>query len=200
MFDREYWEERYRGDRHGAGVPNPQLVAEAGELRPGTALDAGCGEGAEAGWLAGRGWRVTAVDLVTTALDRAREHAATLGAQVADRIDWVSADLTEWVPPEGHFDLVTTHYVHPAGSPGEMFRRLAAAVAPGGTLLLVDHDPADHAAHAHHTVAELAAVLDPERWEVVVAETRTRTAVSVEHGGGREVTLHDSVLRARRRT
>ncbi|POX36846.1 SAM-dependent methyltransferase [Streptomyces sp. Ru73] len=204
-FGKEYWEERYRG--HGdAGLrpPNPHLVAEAGELPPGTALDAGCGEGAEARWLASRGWRVTAVDIAAGALDRARRQAAACGAEVAGRIEWREADLTGWVPPEGRFDLVTTHYVHTAGAPHELFGRLAAAVAPGGTLLVVSHDPSGHGTDGTHdapgevhlTAAEVAAGLDPDHWDVLVAEARTRTATG---HGGREVTLRDAVLRARKR-
>lgn len=201
-FGEAYWEERYRG--HAAihsGRPNPQLVAEAGDLAPGTALDAGCGEGADTIWLASRGWRVTAVDIATTALRRAREHAETLGADVAGRIDWAQVDLTGWTPAEEHFDLVCAHYVHPATSREALFRRLAASVAPGGTLLIVDHHPSHPqtaTAHAsapkvHITAEELAAGLDPDRWDIAVAEARTRT-VTDPHG--REITLHDAVLRA----
>ena len=99
-FGKAFWEDRYR--THTAVCrrrPNPQLVAEAGDLAPGTALDAGCGEGTDAIWLASRGWQVTAVDIATTALRRAREHADTLDADITSRIDWVPADLTSWTPP-----------------------------------------------------------------------------------------------------
>ncbi|GAB2933232.1 class I SAM-dependent methyltransferase [Micromonospora polyrhachis] len=201
-FDRTFWEERYRShttNHHGR--PNPQLIAETGELVPGTALDAGCGEGADAIWLASRGWRVTAVDIATTALRRAQEHAETLGGEIASRIDWVAADLTSWTPPDAHFDLVSTHYAHPATSPDVLFRRLAAAVAPGGTLLVVGHHPSDHISHGagpevHFTAEEIAASLDPDRWDILVAEARSR---SVTDHGGREITIRDAVLRGRRR-
>lgn len=198
-FDAAYWEERYRAHGAAGARPNPQLVAEVADLAPGAALDAGCGEGTDAVWLAGRGWQVTAVDIAPTALDRGRERAATVG--VADRIEWVAADLTAWTPPEERYDLVTAQYVHPAGPPEALVRRLAAAVAPGGTLLLVDHDPADAHSAAHapaevgRTAEQVAASLDPERWEIVVAEARTRTAT--HHG--RELTVRDTVLRARKR-
>lgn len=92
-------------------------MAQAGDLAPGTALDAVCGEGTDAIWLASRGWQVTAVDFATIALRRAREHADTFGADITRRIDWVQADLTSWTPTEEHFDLVSAHYVHPATSP-----------------------------------------------------------------------------------
>lgn len=211
-FDRAYWEERYRSrDTGSAGQPGAHLSAEVGDLAPGRALDAGCGEGANAGWLGSRGWQVTAVDTSEVALGRAREHAQGLGAEVAARIEWLRADLTAWAPPEDAFDLVTAHYVHPASAYEGLLRRLAAAVAPGGTLLIVDHAPshrpdsgahdAPHAAHTppphvHRTARETAAALAPDRWDILVAESRTSTAVDPH---GREVTLDDSVLRARRR-
>ncbi|WP_017594187.1 class I SAM-dependent methyltransferase [Nocardiopsis potens] len=209
-FSAEYWEERYSGHGHGhghghGGRPNPQLVAEASGLEPGTALDAGCGEGAEALWLAGQGWRVTAVDIAAAALDRARKRAEEHGPGTAGRIDWVQADLTGWEPEAGRYDLVCTHYVHPAGA-GErdaLFRRLADAVAPGGTLVIVGHHPSDrHSAEhtsapdVHFTAEEAAAGLDPDRWEVAVAESRTRRASAPD---GSEITFSDTVLRARRR-
>ncbi len=199
-FDAAYWEQRYRA--HGAAgsrPPSPQLVAEVADLAPGLALDAGCGEGGDAVWLAGQGWRVTAVDISPTALDRGRQRAEALG--VAERIEWAAADLTDWTPPRQRYDLVTAQYVHPAGPPAELHRRLAAAVAPGGTLLLVNHDPADAHSAAHApaeagvTADRVAADLDPQRWEILVAEARTRT--TTHHG--RELTLRDTVLRARRR-
>ncbi|MPY79109.1 MAG: methyltransferase domain-containing protein [Actinophytocola sp.] len=190
-FDKAYWEDRYRDHTGTCGrEPNPHLVAETADLAPGTALDAGCGEGAEARWLAERGWQVTAVDISATALRRAREHADSLG-----EVDWVEADLSSWTPQEGHFDLVVSHYVHATTSSAALVHTLAAAVAPGGILLIVGHHPSDPntAAHGdvHVTAEEIVAGLDPVRWEVLVAETRTRSVAST--------TLHDSVLKARKR-
>ena len=202
-FSREYWEERYRTHSvdHGA-EPNPQLTQEVAALAPGAALDAGCGVGADALWLAARGWRVTAVDISATALDRARERAGEWGDEVAGRIEWMRADLAEWAPPEGRFDLVTAHYVHPSTSNDALFRRLAAAVAPGGTLLVVGHQPSDEAGHphapapeSHITADEVAALLEPGEWDIDVAEARVRH--TMRHG--EEITLHDAVLRARKR-
>ncbi|WP_030606762.1 class I SAM-dependent methyltransferase [Streptomyces sclerotialus] len=204
-FGKDYWEQRYRGHTMARiRQPNPQLVTEAADLAPGTALDAGCGEGADAVWLAARGWRVTAVDISAAALEHAREQAAASGADVTGRIDWVEADLTAWAPPENHYDLVSTHYVHPAASREALFGRLAEAVAPGGTLLVVGHHPSGHGTagvhgaprEVHFTAEEVAAALDPDRWDVVASEARTRTATG---HGGQEVTLRDTVLRARKR-
>ncbi|MQA84526.1 MAG: methyltransferase domain-containing protein [Streptosporangiales bacterium] len=203
-FGKAYWEERYRGRTALCSRrPNPQLVGEAGDLAPGTALDAGCGEGADAIWLASRGWRVTAVDIATTALRHAREHAETLGADITSRIDWVQADLTSWTPTEEHFDLVSTHYVHPAAPREALFRRLAASVAPGGTLLIVGHHPSDQQTtpsrastpEVYFTAEEVAASLDPDRWDIAVAEARHRSATDPD---GHEITIRDAVLRARK--
>ncbi len=153
-LDREYWERRWTQvlrDHPGkiAGRrANAHLLTETADLHPGRALDAGCGHGAEAVWLASRGWRVTAVDYSVTALDLARSRATAIGADVAERIEWTEGDLTTWTPPPGSYDLVLSLYVHVQGSVGEMVRRLGAGVAPGGTLLLVGHRPIDPATGA----------------------------------------------------
>jgi len=87
MFTAEYWDERYgSADSIWSGNPNPRLVSVAQELRPGVALDVGCGEGADAVWLAARGWRVTGVDVSTVALQRAERAARTAGPGLADLI------------------------------------------------------------------------------------------------------------------
>ena len=153
-FDKDSWDRRWSqalGERAHAIAqrpPNAHLLAEAADLRPGLALDAGAGHGAESLWLATRGWRVTAVDFSTAALEHARSTADGLGAEVAGRIAWVEADLATWAPPTGRYDLVACLYVHVAGSVPEMVRRLAAGIAPGGTLLLVGHCPVDPATGA----------------------------------------------------
>lgn len=205
MFDQEAWEERYRSS--GAvwsGRPNPQLVDEAADLAPGSALEVGSGEGADALWLAARGWRVTEVDFSATALARAAAHAADQGPDVAGRVSWVQADLTAWTPSAGAFDLVSAHFFHlPQEQRRTLFARLADAVSPGGTLLIVGHSALDLQTTMHRpdipgmfwTAPEVADSLDPGQWEVVVVEDRPRQARDPE---GREVTLHDAVLRARR--
>ncbi len=111
-FDKDYWESHWQqvGGR-GAVAANPCLARETSGLVPGTALDAGCGEGAEALWLAGAGWHVTAADISAEVLARAAEAAG--GSAAAERVHWVEADLSTW-QPEDRFDLVTTHYAHPA--------------------------------------------------------------------------------------
>ena len=75
-YDRDSWEQRWsqalraHGDRVAQRPPNAHLTAEIGGLRPGRALDAGCGHGPDTLWLAARGWQVTAVDFAATALKR----------------------------------------------------------------------------------------------------------------------------------
>jgi SAM-dependent methyltransferase len=187
-FDRDFWEQRWsqvlreHADQVARRPPNTHLTAEVENLRPGHALDAGCGHGSDTLWLATRGWQVTAVDFSAAALTHARSTAEALGADVAQRIDWVEGDLATWTPQPGHYDLVTCLYVHVAGSMAEMVRRMAAGVALGGTLLLVGHRPIDPATGAatpaagqvQVSVDTAVAALDPDRWEFAVAEERTR--------------------------
>ena len=92
--------------------PNLTLIDTATALPVGTALDAGCGEAADSLWLAERGWTVTAVDFVASALERGRSRAEEMGPDVAARIEWQEADLSTWTPPAASFDLVTSHYMH----------------------------------------------------------------------------------------
>jgi thioredoxin reductase/SAM-dependent methyltransferase len=205
MFEQSAWEERYRAKPAlWSGRANPQLVAEAADLTPGRALDVGSGEGADAIWLAERGWQVTAVDIATTALERAAAHAAAAGPGIAARITFTHADLRAQPPAEKAYDLVSAQFMHLPPQPRRaMFAGLAAAVAPGGTLLIVGHHPADLRTTVHRlhfpemmfTAEEVAASLDAGEWEVR-AETRSRAVTDPD---GRDITIRDAVLVARRR-
>lgn len=201
VFDEAFWEERYRAHDGGEHSQlNPVLEAETADLEPGTALDAGCGQGASAIWLASRGWRVTAVDIASTALARARERAELAGPDVASRVEWVHADLTSWRPERDHFDLVCALYVHTAESLDKQVGRFAGAVTPGGTLLIVGHGPSDpddaSAMRARFTAEQVVGALDPGAWDVDVAETRDRATAGHD---GDQVTLQDAVVRACKR-
>lgn len=199
VFDQAFWDGMYR-NRQAAwdGEPNSLLAETVDGLAPGTALDVGCGEGADAIWLARRGWRVTAMDLSEVALDRAR------AADPEGRLTWLHADLLSWQPPTAAFDLVSGQFLHipPAERPA-FFGRLAQAVRPGGRLLFVAHHPSDLENQSgrpaipdlYFTAEEVAALLVPGRWEPLVAGTQAREVTTHD---GRAITIHDMVLEARR--
>lgn len=202
----QFWEERYRDEaRVWSGRPNPLLVREVEALPPGTALDLGCGEGGDAVWLAGRGWRVTAVDISDTALRRGAEHAREAG--VAAAVRWERHDLSQTFP-EGTFDLVSAQFLHsPVARDGEreaILRRAAAAVAPGGVLLVGGHAGWPSWQHEspfeHHfpTTGEVLAALDlePDRWDVEREEVVERALPAPDGSPGRRT---DNILRVRRR-
>ncbi|PWR04961.1 SAM-dependent methyltransferase [Micromonospora acroterricola] len=199
-FGPQWWERHYQEYAARHGSPSPQLVAEVTGLPAGSALDAGCGHGADALWLARQGWQVTAVDVSPTAVSDARDFVGHEEPDLASHIAWVVADLTTWQPPQ-QYDLVVSQYVHPAMPFDEFVARLAQAVAPDGTLLVVGHDHADEhsAAHAPDKASiDLDAVtgsLAAELWVVDVAATRTR---QIEHGPTRR-SIHDLVVRAHRK-
>lgn len=202
-MDEASWDERYgQSESIWSGNPNVQLVREVSDLPAGTALDVGCGEGGDAIWLAEHGWRVTGVDISRVALGRAAHHAEAAG--VADRITFLHTDLTDGRSPGTGFDLVTAHYAHlPTDQRVPLYRRLASAVAPGGSLLVVGHVHADIVAAGgpdvpdmFFTAAGTAAELEAGEWSVVVAEEREHGRVEVD---GQSLVVHDTVLRAVRR-
>ncbi|WP_433323742.1 class I SAM-dependent methyltransferase [Spirillospora sp. CA-294931] len=190
-MDARRWDEMYRSrDQVFSGDPNPVLVAETAGLVPGRALDVGCGEGADAIWLARKGWRVTAVDVSEVALGRAA------AASDGDWVEWVRADVADVAPRLGAFDLVSVQYF-PLRRRHVSLRGLLDAVAPGGTLLFATHaladldDPGDYS-----QPDDIVRLLEPLSWRVQVNETRRRAGpapVGTRHS-------HDAVLRALRLT
>ncbi|MDC0773168.1 class I SAM-dependent methyltransferase [Streptomyces sp. HD] len=201
----EFWEARYRdGGPLWSGRPNTLLVREAGDLGPGTALDLGCGEGADAVWLASRGWRVTGVDISHTALERAALHAAEAG--VGDRTVWERHVLGETFP-EGSFDLVNAQFLQSpvALDQQRVLRQAAAAVATGGTLLIVMHagwpswqtEPPFEAEFPTLESVLDELVLSKTDWTVQTRETVRKASVSPE---GAEGFRDDHVWRIRRRS
>lgn len=221
-IETESWDARYsESEQIWSGNPNTVLVDAVTPLAPGRALDLGCGEGADAVWLAAQGWQVRAVDISRVALARAERHARDAGAargdaELAGRIDWQWHDLAVTFP-EGAFDLVSAQFLHTAGEmPRDLILRQAMeSVSPGGVLLVVGHSgfpeghtPPQHGeGHGGHgpdhpelpTTEEVLASLELERgpgvWEVLRAEDFDRTQVLAD---GREEPRTDSVVLVRR--
>ncbi|MES2093773.1 MAG: class I SAM-dependent methyltransferase [Actinomycetota bacterium] len=205
----EYWENRYRENgRSWSGNVNAALEREIAGVRPGSALDLGSGEGGDALWLAHNGWSVTAVDISPTAL-----AIGAASQQLGDDITWIAADLAEW-RPETSYDLVTSCFLHSEVQlPREMIlRRAAAAVTPGGILLVVGHsgpphgDHPDTAGHQHPSLElpspddVFAAVfadsrLESDDWTVLTNDIIERVATGAD---GISRTISDSVLTLRR--
>ncbi|MEU9897837.1 class I SAM-dependent methyltransferase [Streptomyces phaeochromogenes] len=193
-----FWEQHYRAPRAWDARVNPLLAETATPLRPGAALDLGCGAGGDAIWLAQRGWHVTAVDISTTAAERVRERARDLG--VADQVVTAQHDLASSFPA-GRFDLVSAQYFH---TPlplhrSRVLRTAARALRPGGLLLVVDHgstapwswnqDSDTHFPTPTETAAELD--LDLAYWSVLRAGMPRRRATGP---AGETATVTDNVL------
>lgn len=196
------WDTRYaEREQLWSGRPNGALVAEVADLTPGRVLDVGCGEGADAIWLAAGGWDVTALEVSGIALQRAAGHARDAGMTIR----WVHAGLAEAELPPASFDLVSAQYPALLRTPGGLAEHaLLSAVAPGGVLLLVHHAGMDthHDADSPFDPADyvwpsmVAALLD-EDWQVERNEERPR--IAPDGGAGAHHTA-DLVLRARRRS
>ncbi|HIY66127.1 MAG TPA: methyltransferase domain-containing protein [Candidatus Agrococcus pullicola] len=210
-FDKTYWEEHWAPTPANAerDLPvHPYLPTETSQLSGGTALDAGCGTGAEAVWLAEQGWLVTGADISATALEAAGHRAERAG--LGDRIEWVETDLTQWEPGRS-WDLVVTSYAHSEIGQLLLYRQLASLVAPSGTLLIVGHlhepgtnggssthgDPGHHGAHpeaASVTRDAITQMFDVPGWAIDASYENVRAV----RPGGRPVQLRDVVVRAHR--
>lgn len=202
------WDHRYGGEQMWSGNPNGSLVDEVGDLTPGRALDVGAGEGGDAIWLAEQGWTVTASDISERGLERVSAGASQRGVEV----ECLHADAN--APdafPTSAFDLVSAQYASIPRTPDHRgVRNIVAAVAPGGTLLVVSHDlthmraaagddpdaaPA-YDADAYERVDDFAAALaESGDWDVQVHDTRTRPPGSATA----DIHVEDIVLRAHRR-
>jgi SAM-dependent methyltransferase len=197
--DREEWNRRYTGtELLWTATPNRHLVGEVRGLAVGRALDLACGEGRNAVWLAEEGWEVTAVDFSDVAVEKARELADARGVEVA----WVVADVREYEPAPGAFDLVVVLFLHlPEDERRAVYAHATAALAPEGRLVVIGHDilnltegvggprTPDVLYSPEDIVAELPAELEPETVE------RVERPVEVD---GRERTAIDALVRARR--
>jgi SAM-dependent methyltransferase len=201
--DEELWDARYgSSERVWSGKPNIILVREVTGVKPGAALDLGCGEGADAIWLAQQGWRVTAVDISRVALDRAARHAEEM--HVGERIDWQRHDLAMSFPA-GTFDLVSAQFLHSSADlPRERILRTAvSAVAPGGLLLIVGHAGHPPWEHHHHpdmvfpTADEVIDSLDlPDgQWEVQLRDEHQRSQNGPD---GKPAVRTDNTVKLRR--
>jgi SAM-dependent methyltransferase len=199
-----HWEEHYgERERVWSGRVNARLGEVAAELPPGRALDLGCGEGADAVWLAERGWDVVAVDISETALGRAAGEARSRG--VADRIAFVQHDLSDSFP-DGTFDLVSAQYLHSTVrlDRPRILAHAAEAVRPGGLLLIVDHGEAppwpSKLGHVHEfpSAEEVVAGmdLDTDEFDRLRVEAVEREAVGPD---GQAFTWRDNVILLRRR-
>jgi SAM-dependent methyltransferase len=186
------WDERYGEKQQWSAGPNALIAELLADVPPGAAVDLAAGEGRHALWLAGRGWRVTAVDFSAVGLQRGQAQPG------ADAVEWVTADVTQWSAAPSSLDLVLIAYLHlPTEVMADLLVRSVGWLRPGGRFLLLGHD-LDNIAHGVggpqepdrlHSVerlAPVAALLDVDRLEQVTRETPDGTALDTLLWGRRK--------------
>ena len=157
-MDVAFWTEAWRSEADQVMVADRVLQPELATLRPGRALDLGCGNGANALKLAAGGWQVTGIDCAAPAIALARSAAHDQGLDAR----FHCVDFGEW-QPAARYDLVILTYALPAGAAARRVLQTAArALQPGGILLVAEWDRSMSAswgidAEELTTPAELAA-------------------------------------------
>ena len=99
----------------------------------GRALDVATGTGRNAVFLAGEGYRVDAIDHSQEGLRIARENARDRG--VAERTDWIQADVGSYEFPASTYDLVTISFYRPV----DRLPDITEALTPDGVLFVQHH-------------------------------------------------------------
>jgi SAM-dependent methyltransferase len=200
--DADEWNARY-SEREGArwsGRPNGRFLVEVAGLAPGRALDVGCGEGADAIWLAQNGWLVTAIDISKVAVSRAKAAAELAGAAV----EWICGDALQQSFPAASFDLVSMQYPALPKAAGEVaLRALLDTVRPGGLLLAVYHDLDDeHREHMKSRGVDPADYVDADDLDQLLGDDFSVELHAVEpriDPPPDNPHISDVILRARRR-
>jgi SAM-dependent methyltransferase len=189
----EDWDQRYADQQQWSSGPNALVARLLTGLPPGEAVDLAAGEGRHALWLAALGWRVTAVDFSAVGLGRGASQPG------AERVTWVTADVTTWTAPPASVDLVVVAYLHlPEPDILAVLTRAVGWLRPGGRLLVLGHDvanitsgvggPQDPAIlHSVDRLAPVADLLDVDRLERVCRETPAGTALDTLLWGRRPV-------------
>lgn len=204
FFGQRFWDEKYSADEQlWSGAPNPHLTTIAASLEPGSALDVGSGEGADAIWLGKNGWRVRGLDISPVALTKAADHARAAGVEAV--VEWQRTDLLEWTSPGPSYDLISSQFIHlPRESNTRLLKELAASVRRGGSLIVVGHHPDDprHSAESalfediRFTAEQVLASVGVKDWKPVVIDRVEREWLDRE--GHRAIAV-DAVLHAVRR-
>ena len=137
----ERWNKRFSAPEYIFGTaPNEFLASQAARLRPGQrALCVADGEGRNSVWLAERGLEVSAFDLSSAGVEKARRLAAARGVSVAYEV----SDVYGWRWPQDAFDVVAAIFVQFADPAMRafMFERIVRSLRRGGLLILQGYTP-----------------------------------------------------------
>lgn len=126
----------------------PELLVElveSGGIKPGRALDLGCGPGNYAIYLAGKGFEVTGIDFSPTAIKIAKENAKKKGV----KCNFLVGDVTSKWPDLGKpFDFVydwgLLHHIFPEKR-GKYIENVHSVLKPGGNYFSVCFNEKDTA-------------------------------------------------------
>lgn len=128
------WDQIYLNPDAKVPVNPSTLVLETtANLKPGTALDVGMGNGRNAIYLARKGWKVTGIDLSEAAVKQAQQEAAKLKVE----LDAKAGDVEKMMLGRDRFDLIVCTYIHMVAVRNA--RKFIDALKPGGLIIIEGH-------------------------------------------------------------
>lgn len=175
------WDERYaRGEELHGFTPSPPLAEAVDGVAPGLALDLACGAGRHSLFLAGRGWRVQALDGSRAGLEKLGEEARRRSVSAAIEPRLANLEAADFTLPEDSFDLICDfHFLH-----RPLFDQIRRAVKPGGRFAAAIHVRTKPAEHGRFLLeaGELRALVESWSWKIL--HYREGTAGESDHRHG----------------
>ncbi len=131
---KQMWNDKFKAEQYLYGeTPNIVFKSFIDKLEPGKILLPGEGEGRHAVYAALKGWDVTAVDYS----EQGRQKALALADKNGVKINYLTHDIINYIPPENYFDVVANIFVHlPSVLRKEVYHNQISGLKQNGILFI----------------------------------------------------------------
>lgn len=166
--DSESWDQLYVNGGLPWDTDKPDLhlsrVIEEYRIRPGKALEIGCGTGTNSIWMAEHGFQVTGLDLSQTAIAKARSKAAAAGIKCQFLVGDFLVDQVPGAPFKFAYDRGCLHALDGDEERSRFALRVRELLEPEGmwhSLIGSTDGPPRDSGPPRHSAAEIVAAAEP---------------------------------------